>query len=121
MQNGAALVTSGTSGCGFRSPAHRPEVPAPAFILSLAWAAERWPQDTTDAQQRGRGTPPPGGISPPCLMWLLLRARLARRLALTHDVETARGRDTIGDVQTLELHCGYRSSWNLVPERYTVP
>ena len=41
-------------------------------------------------------------------------------LVLTHDVETARGRDTIGDVQTLELQCGYRSSWNLVPERYTV-
>jgi hypothetical protein len=38
-------------------------------------------------------------------------------LVLTHDVEPARGRDTIGDVQTLELQCGYRSSWNLVPER----
>ena len=39
---------------------------------------------------------------------------------LTHDVETARGRDTIDDVRTLELQYGYRSSWNLVPERYAV-
>jgi hypothetical protein len=41
-------------------------------------------------------------------------------LVLTHDVETARGLDTIDDVRALELECGYRSSWNLVPERYTV-
>ncbi len=41
-------------------------------------------------------------------------------LVLTHDVETAHGRDAIEDVRTLEVQYGYRSSWNLVPERYAV-
>jgi hypothetical protein len=41
-------------------------------------------------------------------------------LVLTHDVETAAGRDAIGRVRAVEAETGYRSSWNLVPERYAV-
>lgn len=41
-------------------------------------------------------------------------------LVLTHDVETAVGRDAIARVRAVEDALGYRSSWNLVPERYTV-
>jgi hypothetical protein len=41
-------------------------------------------------------------------------------LVLTHDVETAAGRDAIERVRAIEERMGYRSSWNLVPERYTV-
>jgi hypothetical protein len=40
---------------------------------------------------------------------------------LTHDVETARGRDAIERVRAVEESAGLRSSWNLVPERYVVP
>jgi len=42
-------------------------------------------------------------------------------LVLTHDVETAAGRDAIGRVRAVEAAAGLRSSWNLVPERYAVP
>jgi hypothetical protein len=42
-------------------------------------------------------------------------------LVLTHDVETARGRDGIGRVRAAESRAGARSSWNLVPQRYDVP
>jgi hypothetical protein len=41
-------------------------------------------------------------------------------LVLTHDVETARGRDAIERLRAVEERAGYRSSWNLVPERYRV-
>lgn len=41
-------------------------------------------------------------------------------LVLTHDVETAAGRDAIEPLRRLEAARGYRSSWNLVPERYRV-
>jgi hypothetical protein len=41
-------------------------------------------------------------------------------LVLTHDVETAAGRDAIELVRGVETALGYRSSWNLVPERYDV-
>jgi hypothetical protein len=41
-------------------------------------------------------------------------------LVLTHDVETAEGRDAIARVRAVEEAAGYRSSWNLVPERYAV-
>src|SRR5206468_5899418 len=41
-------------------------------------------------------------------------------LVLTHDVEHAAGRDGIGRLRALEETLGYRSSWNLVPERYEV-
>jgi hypothetical protein len=41
-------------------------------------------------------------------------------LVVTHDVETAVGRDAIGRLRAVEEALGYRSSWNLVPERYTV-
>jgi hypothetical protein len=39
---------------------------------------------------------------------------------LTHDVETAAGRDAIERVRAVEEEAGFRSSWNLVPERYAV-
>ena len=42
-------------------------------------------------------------------------------LVLTHDVETAAGRDAIEIVRAVEEAAGFRSSWNLVPERYRVP
>jgi hypothetical protein len=41
-------------------------------------------------------------------------------LVLTHDVETAVGRDAIGRVRAVEEPFGLKSSWNLVPERYAV-
>ncbi len=41
-------------------------------------------------------------------------------LILTHDVETAAGRDAIEPLRAVEEAAGYRSSWNLVPERYRV-
>ena len=40
---------------------------------------------------------------------------------LTHDVETAVGRDAIEVLRAPERERGYRSSWNFVPERYDVP
>lgn len=40
---------------------------------------------------------------------------------LTHDVETAVGRDAIEDLRAPERERGLRSSWNFVPERYDVP
>jgi len=42
-------------------------------------------------------------------------------LVLTHDVETAAGLAAIGPLRRLEERYGYRSSWNLVPERYRTP
>lgn len=39
-------------------------------------------------------------------------------LVLTHDVESARGRDFVSEVADLEERLGYRSSFNFVPERY---
>jgi len=42
-------------------------------------------------------------------------------LVLTHDVETSHGRDAIERVRAVEEAAGYRSAWNLVPERYPVP
>jgi hypothetical protein len=41
-------------------------------------------------------------------------------LVLTHDVETGVGRDAIDGLRSVEQTAGYRSSWNLVPERYHV-
>jgi len=41
-------------------------------------------------------------------------------LVLTHDAETAKGRDAIARVRAVEQRHGLRSSWNLVPERYDV-
>jgi peptidoglycan/xylan/chitin deacetylase (PgdA/CDA1 family) len=42
-------------------------------------------------------------------------------LVLTHDVETAAGLAAIAPLRRLEESYGYRSSWNLVPERYRTP
>jgi peptidoglycan/xylan/chitin deacetylase (PgdA/CDA1 family) len=42
-------------------------------------------------------------------------------LVLTHDVETAAGRDFVDALATLEERYGFRSSFNFVPERYHVP
>jgi hypothetical protein len=41
-------------------------------------------------------------------------------LVLTHDVETAAGRDGIERLRAVESRLGLRSSWNLVAERYEV-
>ncbi|HEX3831630.1 MAG TPA: hypothetical protein VHW04_06635 [Solirubrobacteraceae bacterium] len=42
-------------------------------------------------------------------------------LVLTHDVETEFGARAVDLVRGVEATAGYRSSWNLVPERYPVP
>ena len=42
-------------------------------------------------------------------------------LLLTHDVETAVGRDNIEELRAPERERGFRSSWNFVPERYDTP
>ena len=39
-------------------------------------------------------------------------------LVLTHDVETAIGRDSVHVLREVEQALGYRSSWNFVPRRY---
>jgi len=39
---------------------------------------------------------------------------------LTHDVDTQRGHDRSLDLMNLEMKNGFRSSFNFVPERYTV-
>jgi peptidoglycan/xylan/chitin deacetylase (PgdA/CDA1 family) len=41
-------------------------------------------------------------------------------LVLTHDVETDVGYRNLGPVRAVEEEHGYRSSWNFVPERYSV-
>jgi hypothetical protein len=41
-------------------------------------------------------------------------------LALMHDVDTQRGHDRVRTLMALEEHRGFRSSFNIVPERYTV-
>ncbi len=42
-------------------------------------------------------------------------------LVLTHDVETAEGRDKCPDLAGMEKGLGFRSSFNFVPERYKLP
>ncbi|MBN1558361.1 MAG: hypothetical protein JW951_09470 [Lentisphaerae bacterium] len=42
-------------------------------------------------------------------------------LVLTHDVDTARGVARCARVMALERELGFRSSFNLVPERYALP
>ena len=41
-------------------------------------------------------------------------------LILTHDVDTGRGQERCRNLATLEKDLGFRSSFNFVPERYTV-
>jgi peptidoglycan/xylan/chitin deacetylase (PgdA/CDA1 family) len=41
-------------------------------------------------------------------------------LVLTHDVETTRGQNRCGRLMELEKKLGFRSSFNFVPERYSV-
>jgi len=40
---------------------------------------------------------------------------------LTHDVETEEGLRSLGSLRGPEVERGYRSAWNLVPERYDTP
>jgi len=42
-------------------------------------------------------------------------------LVLTHDVDTARGIDRCLDLAAMESSLGFRSSFNMVPERYPIP
>ncbi len=42
-------------------------------------------------------------------------------LILTHDVDTAKGVENCKNLMMLESRLGFRSSFNFVPERYTVP
>jgi peptidoglycan/xylan/chitin deacetylase (PgdA/CDA1 family) len=42
-------------------------------------------------------------------------------LVLTHDVDTARGAGRCIDLATMEDSLGFRSSFNIVPERYPIP
>jgi hypothetical protein len=41
-------------------------------------------------------------------------------VVLTHDVETQTGHDNVNLMRYTEAACGFRSSWNFVPERYRV-
>ncbi len=41
-------------------------------------------------------------------------------LVLTHDVETSLGHDNVHVMRKIEEQAGFRSSWNFVPERYSV-
>jgi hypothetical protein len=41
-------------------------------------------------------------------------------LVLTHDVETQSGYDKLGELKSIEIEAGLRSSWNFVPKRYPV-
>jgi len=41
-------------------------------------------------------------------------------LVLTHDVDTAKGQEKCRDLMNIEMESGFRSSFNFVPERYTV-
>jgi hypothetical protein len=41
-------------------------------------------------------------------------------LVLTHDVETQRGQDKVKRLADVDGECGFRSSFNFVPERYPV-
>ncbi len=57
----------------------------------------------------------------PPLRWSAWPHRKRFALVLTHDVDTARGRDRCGRIATLEEDLGFRSSFNFVSEGYTVP
>lgn len=39
---------------------------------------------------------------------------------LTHDIETAEGQSYVRDIAALEESFGFRSSWNFVPEEYSI-
>jgi hypothetical protein len=41
-------------------------------------------------------------------------------VVLTHDIETAAGRDAVGPILDLEAGREFRSAWNVVPRRYEV-
>lgn len=41
-------------------------------------------------------------------------------VVLTHDIETAGGRDAVLPVVDMEARLGFRSAWNVVPRRYEV-
>jgi hypothetical protein len=41
-------------------------------------------------------------------------------VVLTHDIETAAGRDTALPIMDMEAQFGFRSAWNVVPRRYEV-
>jgi hypothetical protein len=41
-------------------------------------------------------------------------------VVLTHDIETAAGRDAVSPIVELEADAGFRSAWNVVPRRYEV-
>jgi peptidoglycan/xylan/chitin deacetylase (PgdA/CDA1 family) len=69
------------------------------LVLALAAEAAGGPLPTTPAWPHGHD-------------WALV---------LTHDVETASGLGAVEPLRRLEERYGYRSSWNLVPERYRTP
>ena len=41
-------------------------------------------------------------------------------VVLTHDIETAAGRDAVSPIVDMEATAGFRSAWNVVPRRYAV-
>jgi hypothetical protein len=55
---------------------------------------------------------------PEDLMWWHRNSQFA--LVLTHDVDTAKGRDHCLVLKDIEYALGFRSSFNFVPERYTL-
>jgi hypothetical protein len=81
----------------------------------------RWPAETAlhDLYERllGLAASVAGEPLPSIAPW---PAGKAWALVLTHDVETRQGYEHIHLLRDAELTAGCRSSWNLVPRRYTV-
>ena len=98
------------SRCGACSPRVRARRPFPR------WPAETALHDLCDLVT-GLVAEVGGGVVPCIAPW---PAGYSWALVLTHDVETAKGRDAIDHLRRAEESEGLTSSWNLVPERYEV-
>ncbi len=92
----------------------KPFIPRPlqVRVRSIVAARQRanaapvWPIDPASA------VPPRG--------WTGWPERKKFALVLTHDVDTARGQDRVRLLAGIESELGFRSSYNFVPERYSV-
>lgn len=81
----------------------------------------RWPVETALHDLYGWLFEIVGALAPEPVPWLAPWPRgHSWALVLTHDVETQTGYENIDSLCELESSRGYRSSWNLVPERYSV-
>ena len=92
----------------------RPFIPRPLQIAMRRHVARRKRPSVADCWPilESAGTPPDG--------WEGWPDGKAFALVLTHDVETRIGHDKCRSIMDLEERLGFRSSFNLVPERYRV-